>query len=153
MPSGAQNVSGGGFDYGAILSAVGGGIASAFNVAAQTEARATAAQVAAEQRSAGWAEAADIQRHERELAELDRQIREEQERLLAEGRRAVESEELALLRERRQRAVDRMRAEQAAASAALARRLRIPSWGWIAIGIVAIGGVFGVVAWRATARE
>jgi hypothetical protein len=142
-----------GTDWSGVVSAVGGGVANAFNVAAQTEARAEAARVAAEQRSYGWSEAADIQRHERELAELDRQIQEEQERLLAEGRRSLDSEELRLLQERRRRAVSQTAAARAARDAALARRVRIPAWGWVAIGVVAIGGVFGLVAWRAAAQE
>lgn len=142
-----------GTDWSGVVSAVGGGVASAFNVAAQVEAREAAAQAAAEARGWGWSEAADVQRHERELAELDRQIRDEQQRLLAEGRRALDSEELRLLQERRRRTQERAAAERAARDAALARRVRIPAWGWVAIGAVAIGGVFGLVAWRATATE
>jgi DNA-binding transcriptional regulator YbjK len=160
VPGGVQNVAAstqnapaGGGSWAGVVQAVGNGISGAFAAAAEIEGRAAAARFAAEGRSAAWGEALDIQAYEREIADLDRRIQDEQRQLLQQGRQAVESEELRLLREQRQRAVDRLRQETEAIHAAEGRRIRIPGWGWVLIGVGAIGGVFALIAWRATAKE
>jgi hypothetical protein len=136
-----------GFDYGAIIGAVGGGISNAFNVAGQIEGRRAGHRALSEGRSAVWSERLAEAQHQGALAELDAQLRREEQELLSEMEVEAREQRLAEIRAR-QREVASLRREQALEERRRAMR-RMPSWVWPVFGVGLIGGTFALVAWRA----